>query len=273
MDERDIPHFPLTLPRNAFNLREVARAGDLWRACQDIAIDASTRAGWPPSRYVKERTAYVMRSMVCVHRREISHGDTLRTQTWVSKIKRELISMREIRILVEDERGALQPVIDATQEWVHVSADLKLMRKPKALLDAIVAIAGTRTIDFPEFAPIDLGRESHFAFDCWQTWSDPLGHVNHPVYVDWADEAVARAVKHAGLTPSNVVPIAETVTYRKGVSPGMPVEIRSRVVGTTAEGVVMTHTMSDDKQDIYAEATTIRKVLGVDADVLVNALI
>lgn len=272
MDERAIPHFPLTLPRNAFNVREVARAGDLWRACQDIAIDASTRAGWPPSRYVAERTAYVMRSMVCVHRRETSHGDTLRTQTWVSKIKRELISLREVRIFSQDDRGALHPVIEATQEWVHVSADLKLMRKPKALLDAIVAIAGTRTIELPTFVPVDAGRESRFAFDCWQTWSDPLGHVNHPVYIDWAEEAVARAVKAADLDPSNVVPIAETVTYRKGVSPGMPVEIRTRVVGTTADGVVMTHTMSDEKGDTYAEATTIRKVIGMAPDALLGAL-
>ena len=43
--------FPVTLQRNSFGPRLTARAGDVWRAFQEIAVVASTAAGWPPSRY------------------------------------------------------------------------------------------------------------------------------------------------------------------------------------------------------------------------------
>lgn len=267
MHEATMPRYPLTLPRNAFNLREVARAGDIWRACQDIAVDASTRAGWPPLRYKAEKTAYVMRAMTCVHERETGHAETLASQTWISKHRRELVTSREIRIMTQD-----QPVAMATQEWVHVSFDLKLMRMPKTMLEAFPVHPGSRSIELPARIDVTTEREHRFSFQCWQTWMDPLGHVNHPVYVDWCEEAFARAVQEQGLDPAQVQPIAETVLYRRPVGAGVDVTIVSRVVGTVGDGVATTHAIQDEAGEIFAEATTVRRVLGVDGARLLAAL-
>jgi acyl-CoA thioesterase FadM len=45
---------------------------------------------------------------------------------------------------------------------------------------------------------------------------DPLGHTNHPRYVDWADEALSRSLFAAGIDPTGLVPIAERVRFRAG---------------------------------------------------------
>ena len=272
MHEETQPRYPLLLPRHAFSQREVCRAGDLWRACQDIAVDASTRGGWPPSRYKAEKNAYLMRSMVCVHSAETTHGDRLSTQTWISKTKRELVSMREVRIAVDDGKGGHTPVCAATQEWVHVSADLKLLRMPRSLLDAFHVLAGSRTITFPDYSPVTSERDHVFRFDCWQTWTDPLGHVNHPVYVDWCDEAFGRAIVERGWDPARAVPIAESVLYRKPVGPGMAVVVTSRVLGTHGGGVVMSHAIADEAGEIFAEAMTARRVIEVSGDALAAGL-
>jgi acyl-CoA thioesterase FadM len=272
MHEETMPRYPLVLPRHAFSKREVARAGDLWRACQDIAVDASTRGGWPPVRYKAERTAYVMRSMVCVHARETSHGEALASQTWISKTKRELISLREVRLSAADANGAHLPIAAATQEWVHVSSDLQLMRMPRSMLDAFAPMPGSRTIAFPDYEPREVEKEHRFAFECWQTWTDPLGHVNHPVYVDWCDEAVARALAPAGIDPALLQPIAESVLYRRPVGPGMNVVVTSRALGVHDGGVVMSHAITDEQGDSFAEATTARRVIGMDAERLLALL-
>lgn len=272
MHEEAMPRYPLMIPRNAYTLREVARAGDFWRAAQDVAVDASIRAGWPPLRYKAERTAYVMRSMVCVHHRETTPGEALTSQTWISKHKRELVSVREIRVAADDGHGRHVPVVEATQEWVHVSSELKLLRMPRSMLESFPVHPGSRTIEFPAYEQIDDAREHRFEFECWQTWSDALGHVNHPVYVDFCEEAVARAVLAAGLDPVQVQPIAETVLYRRPVCPGDRVVVVSCVVGTVNGGVVMSHVIQDERGDVFAEATTARRVLACDGARLLDLL-
>src|SRR6476661_6115958 len=94
-----LEEFPLHLQRNAFGPRDTARAGDLWRLCQDAAVLGSSRRGWPPERYRTESCAFVVRSMVLVHHRETAFGDALVARTWVSSFKRGTMSDRQVRVI------------------------------------------------------------------------------------------------------------------------------------------------------------------------------
>lgn len=248
-----LEEFPLHLQRNAFGPRETARAGDLWRLCQDAAVLGSSRRGWPPERYRAEACAFVVRSMTVVHHRETAFGDDLTATTWVSSFKRGTMSDRQIRVTGPDG-----PVLGATQRWVHVSLpNLKPGRAPAALVEAFSLVERDADVALPAFEP--AGGAAHvFSFTPWYTWMDPLAHANHPAYVDWADEAVSRIGAARGLDPHGLLPIAEEVLWRAGVVAPNTVTVTTRRAGRTPDGVVLEHTFDGADGKRFAEATTIR---------------
>ena len=248
-----LEEFPLHLQRNAFGPRETARAGDLWRLCQDAAVLGSSRRGWPPERYRAEACAFVVRSMVVVHHRETAFGDDLIAKTWVSSFKRGVMSDRQVRV-----SGPRGPVVSATQRWVHVALpNLKPGRAPAALVEAFALVDGDPDVVLPTYEAAE-GPAHAFGFAAWYTWMDPLAHANHPAYVDWADEALSRIVAGRGVDPHGLVPIAEEVIWRAGVVAPDTVTVTTRRVGRTADGVVLAHTFDGEDGKRFAEATTIR---------------
>lgn len=256
----------MILPRHAFSPRDAARAGDVWRAFQEAAVEASTLAGWPPLRYRQEGTAFVVRAMTVRHFREAEYGERLTARTWVWNFKRGILSSREVRLV--GEKG---PVASATQEWVHVDATLKPSRAP----DSLVA-------SFPpheEGAPVELpavelrpGRTHRFSFRCWHVWMDPLAHVNHPVYVDWADECASQVMNEAGISPVALQPVAEKMTFRAGAAANDVVTIESRRVGVTAGGdLVLAHKVTREDGVLCADGVTVRRLASGDTRALVEA--
>src|SRR5690349_14717343 len=117
----------LMLPRSAFTPREVARAGDVWRAFQEVAVLGSIERGWPPERYRNEGCSFIVRDMSVVHHREAIYGENIRGRTWISRVRREMFFQRECR---------LNGIASATQQWVHVSSELVPSRGPKSLVEA-----------------------------------------------------------------------------------------------------------------------------------------
>lgn len=224
------------LPRSAFSPREAARAGDVWRLFQDVAVAGSIAAGWPPARYREERVSFVVRSMVVVHEREAIYGEHIVGRTWPSRFRRGLFFRRECR--ASSERGAIAA---ATQEWVHVSSDLELVRASDALVASFPIEEHEPSIELPSFDPIEGARTHRFELACWHTWMDPLGHVNHPAYVDWADEATSRAMAEIGLDPVRLVPIAEEATFKSGVVANDRVLVETRVIGRHDRAVALEH--------------------------------
>jgi acyl-CoA thioesterase FadM len=249
----------LSLPRHAFSPRETARAGDLWRACQEVAVMASSAAGWPPSRYRDEGNAFVVRSMTVVHHRETVYGEALVGRSWVSRFRREMLSSRQVRIDGED--GA--PVVVATQEWAHVSAALVPSRAPASLTGAFPAEPGDGAeAGLPSPAEPSGGASWQIALPIWQLWADPLGHVNHPVYVDFCDEALSRSLRARGELPARLVPVAEEVHFRGGVEPGEVVTVQTAPRGWTALGdAVFAHRILVGER-LAATATTVRRLAG-----------
>lgn len=255
----------VALPRHAFTPREVARAGDLWRAFQDVAVGGSSRAGWPPERYRAERVSFIVRSMVVVHHRETEFGEALTGATWPSGFKRGMFFRRECRL-----RGPAGPVASATQDWVHVAADLSLVRASDALVECFPVEAHDPPVALPSFerrAPTTLGA---FELDCWHTWMDPLAHVNHPVYVDWADEALARALVARGVDPVAARPVAESARFKTGVVATERVRVTSTLVGDLDGAAVTTHEMSVGARAV-ASVTTVRAL--VDGGSLADRLL
>lgn len=262
----------LVLPRNAFSARDAARAGDVWRAFQDVATEASTAAGWPPDRYRAEGVAFVVRQMTAVHHREARYGERIAARTGISQFKRGLLVTRQLWL-----DGGDGPLARATQEWAHVRIEdgtMRPARAPDSLVTAFTAIPPVEDVALPAWEPVEGAREHVFSFRCWWTWMDPLAHANHPAYVDWADEALAVALAPAGVDPIALAPVAERVRWRAGVVAPAEVIVRTRVIGTTDEGfVVCEHRIEAGGVEAAAIAHTVRRLADGGDEALLYALI
>ena len=208
-----VEQFELMLSRHAFSPRDAARAGDLWRLLQDAAVIGSTRRGWDPRRYRDAGCAFVVRGMRVVHHREVAHGEPLSVRTWVDTFKRDVFTDRQIRVDV-----AGRPLVSATQEWVHVTTtpEVRVARAAPELRDAFVLVQPEPPVILPAWEAWG-GPSWSFELRTWHTWMDPIGHANHPAYVDWCDEALSARIAERGGDPIAVSPVAEEVRFRSGV--------------------------------------------------------
>ena len=191
----------LRLPRNAFTPRDAARAGDVWRCCQDVAVLGAAGLGWDPKRFRAEGAAFVVREMTTVHHSEAVYGEVVDGRTWISQFRRGLLCTRQIRLSVDGRRLA-----SSTQEWAHVSTEGGVMRAARAVPQLVADMAveePNESVVLPAFTD-DPGAEHVFQFDLWHTHMDPLAHANHPAYVDWSEEALARLSHAAGIEPSGI---------------------------------------------------------------------
>lgn len=264
---RAVWQVPVVLPRHAFSPRDSARAGDVWRACQDVAVEASILAGWGPPRYREIGSAFVVRTMTVRHHREPAYGEHLGGRTWISRFRRDMLSTREVRL--QTDGG--QPVASATQEWVHVDGQMKPARAPAELIDAFPPHQEDGPVALPGWRE-DPGAEHRFSFRVWHMWMDPLAHVNHPAYVDFCDEGLSLVMKDAGLDPVALQPLAEKMTFRYGAVADERVTVETQRVGVTDEGyLVARHRVLKEDGTLGADGTTVRTVEGSDRAALLRA--
>lgn len=243
------------LPRHAFAPGEQARAGDVWRMLQEVAIDGSTQLGWPPHRYVEAQAGFVVRSMTVRHLAPIVFGDDIHSSTWVSSMRRGMFTHREIRA-----QGPRGPVVAATQGWVHVTVPtLAPSRACPELLAALEVVDREPSVVLPEPPTPATGPTASFTFDAWHTWMDPLAHANHPAYVDWVDEALSRRMHAAGLAPPALQPIAERLTFRAGVVAGNPVQVDTQLVGVQGTDAFIRAELHDAYGKTYADGLFVRR--------------
>jgi acyl-CoA thioesterase FadM len=258
--------FPLILPRNAFTAREVPRAADVWRLCQDAATLASINSGWPASRFAAEGVAFIVYKQTVVHDAETPYGAVLDTKTWVSRFRRRTLTAREVRIQTDGERVAA-----ATQEWVHVDGDTLKPKQSSVELGAAFPVVDLEpSVTLPKFDELP-GAVDEFAFDMWQTWSDPLAHANHPDYIGWCDEATSRRMVARGIEPVLLRPVAEQVTFRLSVLPGERVTVRTKRIGAIgSDAVVLMHHLETDR-GTAADATSVRALADGSTESLISA--
>lgn len=213
--------FSLRIPRHACSPRHTSRAGDLWRLVQEAAVFASEAAGWPASRYVAEGTAFVVREMSGVHFREARYGESLPTRTCIAESRRGILLRRETWVA---------DVMRASVQWAHVDRQGVPTRAGPALVEAF-AVEPAPGLELPAFEPAEPEPLPRFHLQPWWTEMDPLGHTNHPRYLDWADEALSRAVAARGADPLEIVPLAETLRFRGSARAGDEVNVALVDVG------------------------------------------
>ena len=260
----------LHIPRHAFSVREVARAGDIWRAFQEAAVLGSSAVGWPPPRYRQEDCAFVVRSMVVRHHAEAQYGEPVRATTWVRNFRRGLLTAREIRLHGEGDR----PLASATQEWVHVTfgvdADGQVTLRPSRGKPELISAFEQEEHDaspvLDQVVEAADGAPTHVrAIPLRLTEMDPLGHVNHPAYIDLVDEHTSALLHAAGIDPVALQPVSEEVRYRAGMDAPGDAVVHTTLAGVTGAGAcVLAHRLLRPDGDVAAEDTTVRTLAGVE---------
>ncbi len=262
----------LHLPRNAFTPRDAARAGDVWRGFQDVAVLGASALGWPPQRFRSTGAAFVVRHMTVRHHSEARYGERLRGQTWISDFRRGLLCRRQIRLEV-----AGRSLADATQQWAHVSTAngrMKAVRAAAEIVKDFPVEAPNTDVEMPAYDAVDDAPAHRFSLHCWHTWMDPLAHANHPAYVDWSEEALARIVAGAGLDPVAVQPVAESARWRVGAQAPDDVLVTTRLVGVTSSGdAVCEHSIEASATGAAATVHTVRRLVDGNTSALVQALL
>jgi len=252
--------FPVQLQRNAFGPRLVARAGDVWRAMQDVVVDQSMSVGWTPERFVETGTMFIVRSMTVRHLREVRFAESLQGRTWPSRARRDMLFTREVRLFSGDEL-----VVVATQEWAYLSRALEPIRAGKDIYDAFTLYEGYPSVRLPDFERVDGGAIHHFGFTTWHLWMDPNAHVNHPAYVDYCDEGTHRVLAARGIDPQRLVPVAEEVHFRAAIGPEEEVAVETTYKGKTGDAAVLGHRILA-KGKVAATGTTVRRLAGETGD-------
>lgn len=259
--------FPVVLQRNSFSPRLAARAGDVWRAMQDVVVDQSADVGWTPARYDETNTMFVVRSMTLMHVRELRFQDRLVGRTWPVRARRDMLFTREVRLFVGDEL-----VSAASQEWAYLSRTLTPIRAGKDIYDAFQREEGFPSVELPEATPITGARVHRFGFRTWHVWMDPFGHINHPAYVDFCDEATSRALALAQVPPLQLSPVAETVHFRAAIGAEDEVLVEVQLVGAVGDDAVLLHHRILAGETVCATAKSVRRLLGHGRDAWVRAL-
>jgi acyl-CoA thioesterase FadM len=250
----DVLSFPVLLQRNAFGPRLVARAGDVWRAMQDVVVDQSMSVGWTPERFVQTGTMFIVRSMTVQHLRDVRFAESLQGRTWPSRARRDMLFTREVRLFSGDEL-----VIAGTQEWAYLSRSLEPMRAGKDIYDAFALRPGYPSVRLPDFTRVEGAATHHFRFTTWHLWMDPNAHVNHPAYVDYCDEGTHRVLAARGIDPQRLVPVAEEVHFRAAIGPEKEVEVETTWKGTVGDAAVLGHRILADGT-VAATCTTVRRL-------------
>ena len=253
--------FPVVLARRAVSPRGVARAAEVWRMAQEAAVQAACAVGWPPERLRSEGVAFIVSEMTMEHLRELAYGERVVARTWIRDFRRATLSHREVRL--DATEG---PFARASQRWIHViespDGGLHIGRARAELLAAFApSDVPDAAVDLPRIQTVaEGGRLPVFECDIWHTWMDPIGHLNHPTYLDLMEEALARACLDAGTDPQGVIPVAERLSFRSPAVAGDRVSVELQVQGHTLMGdLALTASVRRSDGELCASGTLIRR--------------
>lgn len=254
------PAFAVVPQRNAFGPRLVARAGDVWRAMQDVVVEQSSSVGWTPERYVAADRMFVVRSMTVVHHREVRVSETLSGHTWPSRARRDMLFTREVRLFAQQSDVLLAT---ATQEWALLTRALEATKAGPDIYAAFRVTSGYPSTELPKYQPVSAPEVHHFGFRTWHLWMDAHAHVNHSAYVDYCDEGLNHVLAARGFDPQLAAPVAEEVHFRAAIGPDEEVSVETVLKGRTADAAVFGHRVLV-KGRVCATATLVRRLAGQD---------
>lgn len=169
------------------------------RLLAQVAIDASSDAGFDAAWYAAAGGHWLVRRSTFTLHRQVRADVELVMQTWVEDFRRVLSARRyEVRTAAGD------PVVDAVTDWVYVDARSGRVRRiPDAFEQRLgastAAPAGGTLAPRPPFRqprpPAGAARSRSRV-----RWSDldALAHVNNAAYLDLLAQAVLDALEARG---------------------------------------------------------------------------
>lgn len=171
--------------------------------------------------------------------------------------RRETLSARGVRLVDGD---AL--IAEGVQEWVHINHEGRAARAPSEIVAALAPHEGAPAKpDLPEFTPIDGGRVFETSIEVSFVQMDPLDHVNHPAYIDFVDESLARLLYSEGIAPLEIVPVAESATFYTPIKAPSIAKIKTSLVGFTAQGdAVFDHEVGTNETPLCTKLRTFRRL-------------
>ncbi len=260
--------FAVVTPRRAVDPRGMVRAAEIWRLAQEAAVQGTIALGWSPERLRREQRAFVVSDMTVVHHRQAAYGERVRARTWVRSVHRSTLFGRELRLW--SPHG---PIAAIAQRWAHVAwtgPDALEVCPAKADLLGAMQAAPTPGVPVPALPPVvrpvaPVGW-SH-RIEVWHTWMDPLGHVNHPAYLDFVDEVLCRWVHATGGDAQSIVPVADRLRYRQAANATWTLRVALVLRGETADGaaVLDARILREDDGALLVRGTVVRRVPAVAA--------
>ena len=212
---------------------EVGREGSvrpatLLRYLEHLATDASSEAGFEPNWYLREGTAWVVRTMDLSVGPLPHFGEHLRVATWVAEYRR-VQAIRDYAIW-NVATGAL--VARAEARWAYIDRARGVpVRLPEAMT-AGMQVCGHLMVKRTPTASLADMDESRFTFDrtAHEYEVDSQQHINNCAYVDWLWEAAQQALGNVHRPGSAAFqPRYYAIEYIKPTFPGERIQVVTRL--------------------------------------------
>lgn len=201
---------------------------------EEVAIQASTAAGFGPEWYNAQGTVWVIREMTIEYLHPGAIDDELDIRTWIADFRR-VRSHREYQVYRSSDQRLL---VRADCDWVYIDRQkLWPTRIPEAAIAAlecrpVYAVPPVRPV--PVLPPGSPVREHRSRRPVQRHEIDGMGHVNNANYVTWFEQAVLDAL-NAWLPEGTLTGWPcwrrHQIEYRTAILPGEEVEIVTRLVG------------------------------------------
>ena len=197
----------------------LARAAAHLRWAQDVAWVHSAEAGFDRAWYAARGLAWLVRCLRLDLVAPLRSGQAVSVSTEVVGWRRVWARrVSETRTGAEDGPDPSQLIATVTTDWVLLGPNGAPARVPDEILDAFA-------VRLPSFEPGRLSPLHPSAQAAITAASltvrrqelDPMGHVNHAVYLDWLEESVAAAGGGDDLTR---LPRRYRLEYDRSAEPG-----------------------------------------------------
>ncbi len=177
----------------------------LVRYMQEAAIEASTALGFSPDWYRQHRVGWVVRKLSVRYHAPATYGDTVEVSTWLSGL-RGVRSIREYD-LTRSRDGAR--VARGRAEWVYMDGQTgQPTRVPDEWAAAFPATGDVEDLGvrLADPTPIESAHRYTSRRRVQFHELDTVQHVNHAVYLQWAEQAYVDAIRAAGQSSENTDP-------------------------------------------------------------------
>jgi acyl-CoA thioester hydrolase len=208
---------------------------------QEAAIEASTALGLSLDWYRARGTGWVVRKLMVRCDRVLRYNDEVAVDTWISTA-RGVRSTREYEVR---DCGGGERLARARAEWVYVDmATGQPTRLPEGWAEAFRNAGPLEDLMFRPDGLNPVSEVQRFVARRRVEFRelDTVRHVNHAVYIHWAEEARREALRSAGVNVEDGRPASgHVVQYFAPALGGDEIEIMSQLTEEGASAASWMH--------------------------------